>query len=74
MRLAIPDLDQEGQIHQTGIGLINLLGIDLFNSVNQSLGYEIRLTQFQTHGPIHEFFHRLDLDHLARKEHSANCK
>jgi hypothetical protein len=37
MRLAIPDLDQEGQIHQTGIGLINLLGIDLFNSVNQSL-------------------------------------
>ncbi len=37
MRLAIPDLGQEGQIHQTGIGLINLLGIDLFNSVNQSL-------------------------------------
>ena len=27
MRLAIPDLDQEGQIHQSGIGLINLLGI-----------------------------------------------
>jgi len=37
MRLAIPDLDQEGQIHQTGIGLINLLGIDLFNSVNRNL-------------------------------------
>ena len=37
MRLAIPDLDQEGQIHQTGIGLINLLGIDLFDSVNRSL-------------------------------------
>jgi hypothetical protein len=37
MRLAIPDLDQEGQIHQTGIGLINLLGIDLFCVINQSL-------------------------------------
>lgn len=37
MRLAIPDLDQEGQIHQTGIGLINLLGIDLFDSLNKSL-------------------------------------
>jgi len=37
MRLAIPDLDQEGQIHQTGIGLINLLGIDLFSVINQSL-------------------------------------
>ena len=37
MRIAIPDLDQEGQIHQTGIGLINLLGIDLFNSINNSL-------------------------------------
>jgi hypothetical protein len=37
MRLAIPDLEQEGQIHQTGIGLINLLGIDLFDSVNRNL-------------------------------------
>jgi hypothetical protein len=37
MRLAIPDLDQEGQIHQTGIGLINLLGIDLFDSINKNL-------------------------------------
>jgi len=37
MRLAIPDLDQEGQIHQTGIGLINLLGIDLFSALNKSL-------------------------------------
>lgn len=37
MRLAFPDLDQEGQIHQTGIGLINLLGIDLFESINKSL-------------------------------------
>jgi hypothetical protein len=37
MRLAIPDLDQEGQIHQTGIGLINLLGIDLFSFINQNL-------------------------------------
>ncbi len=37
MRLAIPDLGQEGQIHQTGIGLINLLGIDLFLAINQSL-------------------------------------
>ncbi len=37
MRLAIPDLDQEGQIHQSGIGLINLLGIDFFEILNQSL-------------------------------------
>ena len=37
MRLAIPNLDQEGQIHQTGIGLINLLGVDLFNSINLDL-------------------------------------
>lgn len=34
MRLAIPNLDQEEQIHQTGIGLINLLGNDLFSAVN----------------------------------------
>lgn len=37
MRLAIPDLEQEGQIHQTGIGLINLLGIDFFNFINFNL-------------------------------------
>ena len=37
MRLAIPDLDQEGQIHQSGIGLINLLGIDFFEVLNQNL-------------------------------------
>lgn len=37
MRLAIPDLDQEGQIHQTGIGLINLLSTDLFGVINQNL-------------------------------------
>lgn len=37
MRLAIPDLDQEGQIHQTGIGLINLLSTDLFGVINLNL-------------------------------------
>ena len=37
MRLAIPDLDQEGQIHQSGIGIINLLGIDLFEIIDQDL-------------------------------------
>ena len=37
MRLAIPNLDQEEQIHQTGIGLINLLGVDLFYSINMDL-------------------------------------
>ena len=37
MRLAIPDLDQEGQVHQTGIGIINLLGVDLFQEVNGTL-------------------------------------
>jgi hypothetical protein len=37
MRLAIPNLQQEEQIHQTGIGLINLLGVDLFNAVNLEL-------------------------------------
>ena len=37
MRLAIPNLDQEEQIHQTGIGLINLLGIDFFSSLNSEL-------------------------------------
>lgn len=37
MRLAIPNLDQEGQIHQTGLGLINLLGNDLFSVISSSL-------------------------------------
>ena len=37
MRLAIPNLDQEEQIHQTGIGLINLLGADLFSSIAMDL-------------------------------------
>lgn len=37
MRIASPDLSVEGQIHQTGIGLINLLGVDLFSRINSEL-------------------------------------
>lgn len=37
MRLAIPNLLEEGQIHQTGIGLLNLLGVDLFECIDKSL-------------------------------------
>jgi hypothetical protein len=37
MRLAIPNLLEEGQIHQTGIGVLNLLGVDLFNSIDEAL-------------------------------------
>jgi len=37
MRLAIPNLSQEDQVHQTGIGLINLLGGDLFDWINAKL-------------------------------------
>jgi hypothetical protein len=37
MRVAIPDLEQESQIHHTGIGLINLLGTDLFGILNNKL-------------------------------------
>ena len=37
MRLALPDLDQEEQVHQSGIAIINLLGIDFFKFINASL-------------------------------------
>jgi len=37
MRIAIPDLKQEEQVHQTGIALINLLGMDFFKFVNSEL-------------------------------------
>ncbi len=37
MRLAVPDLHQEEQVHQTGVALINLLGVDLFKFINSSL-------------------------------------
>jgi hypothetical protein len=37
MRLAIPDMSQDGQIHQTGLGLINLFGSGLFNFLNKEL-------------------------------------
>lgn len=37
MRLAIPNLEEEGQVHQTGIGLLNLFGVDLFAAIDKSL-------------------------------------
>lgn len=37
MRLAIPNLEEEGQIHQTGIGILNLFGVDLFSAIDKSL-------------------------------------
>ena len=37
MRLATPNLSEEGQIQQTGIGLLNLLGMDLFSCIDQIL-------------------------------------
>jgi hypothetical protein len=37
MRLAIPNLQQEEQVHQTGVALINLLGIDFFEFIDIEL-------------------------------------
>jgi len=37
MRLSKPDLNVEHQIHQTGIGIINLFGEDLFNFIDTRL-------------------------------------
>jgi hypothetical protein len=37
MRLAIPDLSQEEQVHQTGVALINLLGVDFFEFIDVEL-------------------------------------
>lgn len=37
MRLALPDLYQEEQVHQTGVALINLMGVDLFKFINTEL-------------------------------------
>jgi hypothetical protein len=37
MRLAIPNLEAHGQIHQTGIGLLNLFGVDLFMVIDEDL-------------------------------------
>jgi hypothetical protein len=37
MRLALPDLQLEEQVHQTGIALINLFGADFFNFIDAEL-------------------------------------
>jgi hypothetical protein len=37
MRLALPDLQHEEQVHQTGIALINLFGADLFKFIDSEL-------------------------------------
>jgi hypothetical protein len=37
MRLAIPNLSQEEQVHQTGVALINLLGVDFFDFIDENL-------------------------------------
>ena len=37
MRLALPDLQHEEQVHQTGIALINLFGADLFKYIDSEL-------------------------------------
>jgi hypothetical protein len=37
MRLALPDLQHEEQVHQTGIALINLFGADFFKFIDSGL-------------------------------------
>ena len=37
MRLALPDLQHEEQVHQTGIALINLFGADFFKFIDSEL-------------------------------------
>ena len=37
MRIANPNLEQDGQVQQTGLGLINLFGIDFFGELNSRL-------------------------------------
>ena len=37
MRLALPDLEHEEQVHQTGIALINLFGTDFFKFIDSEL-------------------------------------
>jgi hypothetical protein len=37
MRLAVPNLDQDEQVHQAGLGVINLFGSDFFEVIDMAL-------------------------------------
>lgn len=37
MRLAVPNLDQEEQVHQAGLGVINIFGSDFFDFIDKEL-------------------------------------
>lgn len=70
MRLAIPNLDQEGQVHQTGIGFINLLGTDLFSVLNdwleKSQGTDW-LTQYRKSNFVYQNYNFNDPSNLLKE-------
>lgn len=70
MRLAIPDMSQDGQIHQTGLGLINLFGSDLFTFLNKELenteGVDW-LTKYRRTNLIYQNYNFVDPSNLLKE-------
>lgn len=70
MRLALPDLNHDEQIHQTGLGLINLFGLDLFNVLNRELelteGFDW-LTKYRKANLAYQNYNFLDPSNLLKE-------
>jgi hypothetical protein len=70
MRIAVPNLSEEDQIHQTGIGLINLFGIDLFRLLNSKLNSsegEDWLTTYRKTSLIYQNYNFNDPSNLLKE-------
>ena len=70
MRIAIPNLSEEEQIHQTGIGIINLFGIDLFKFLSfklNSTNGENWLTTYRKSSLIYQNYNFNDPSNLLKE-------
>jgi hypothetical protein len=70
MRIAIQNLSEEEQIHQTGIGIINLFGIDLFKFLSfklNSTNGENWLTTYRKSSLIYQNYNFNDPSNLLKE-------
>ena len=70
MRLAIPDLDQDVQIHQAGLGVINIFGADFFDLINTDLCHTDGvdwLTQYRKSSLVYANYNFVDPSNLLKE-------
>jgi hypothetical protein len=70
MRLAIPNLDQSEQIHQAGLGVINLFGSDFFDFLNTELSLTDGvdwLTQYRKTSLVYANYNFIDPSNLLKE-------